>query len=45
MAISFLSIGVIYSIQEDHRMGIPYELKAKEIYERLHDSLILEILF
>jgi len=39
MAISFLSIGVIYSIQEDHRMGIPYELKAKEIYERLHDSL------
>ena len=36
---SLLAIGNIYSIKEDHRMGIPYELKAKEIYEKLHDSL------
>ena len=39
IANSFLAIGNIYSIKEDHRMGIPYQLKAKEIYEKLHDSL------
>ena len=36
---SLFAIGNIYSIKEDHKMGIPYYLKAKEIYEKLHDSL------
>jgi len=39
IAQSFVAIGNVYSVKEDHRMGIPYELKAKEVYEKIHDSL------
>ena len=39
LAHSFFTIGYIYSVQEDRRMAIPYQLKATEVYEKLHDTL------
>ena len=39
VANSFFSIGFIYSVQEDQRMAIPYYLKAKEFFKKIHDSL------
>ncbi len=33
------AVGIIYSLQEDHRTAIAYWLNANSIYQKFHDSL------